>query len=245
MNLKNLSVLGALIFVTPVWAGNTEIASFTKAKKLLTNVIYAGHNETFYCKGHFDLKNNIILPEGFKTPSHEKRAYKLEWEHAVPAENFGRAFAEWREGHPACVDSKGKSFKGRKCAEKMNPDFQLMQADMYNLYPAIGSVNAIRSNFNYAELPTAEVTFGTCPMKIDGKKAEPPEYTKGAIARTYLYFEEEYPAYHMSDAQKKMMVAWDKMHPVDAWECERARRIQNLQKNENRVVKERCEKEGL
>ena len=32
MNLKNLSVLGALIFVTPVWAGNTEIASFTKAK---------------------------------------------------------------------------------------------------------------------------------------------------------------------------------------------------------------------
>ena len=245
MILKNLSVFGILILATSALAGNAEFYSFTKAKKLLTNVVYAGHNETFYCKGHFDLKNNIILPEGFKTPSHEKRAYKLEWEHAVPAENFGRAFAEWREGHPDCIDSKGKPFKGRKCAEKMNPDFQLMQADMYNLYPAIGAVNAIRSNFNYAELPSAEITFGACPMKIEGKKAEPPAYTKGTIARTYLYFEEEYPAYHMSDAQKKMMVAWDKMHPVDAWECERARRIQKLQKNENRFVKERCEKEGL
>ena len=71
------------------------------------------------------------------------------------------------------MDSKGKSFKGRKCAEKMNKDFQLMQADMYNLYPAIGAVNAIRSNFNYAELPEAEITFGACPMKIKGKKVHP------------------------------------------------------------------------
>ena len=49
----------------------------------------------------------------------------------------------------------------------------------------------------------------------------------------------------MSDAQKKMFLAWDKMHPVDAWECERARRIQKLQKNKNRFVKEACEKAGL
>ena len=237
--------ISIVIFSSSVWAGNTEIASFTKAKKLLTNVIYAGHNETFYCKGHFDAKNNITLPEGFKTPSHEKRSYKLEWEHAVPAENFGRAFTEWREGHPECVDSKGKPFKGRKCVEKTNKDFQLMQADMYNLYPAIGAVNAIRSNFNYAELPEAQITFGSCPMKIAGKKAEPPQYTKGTIARTYLYFEEEYPQYHMSGSMKKMMRAWDKMYPVDAWECERARRIQKQQKNTNRFVNEACEKTGL
>ena len=241
--MKKILFLMMMGFILPAFAGNTKIASFTKAKKLLTHVVYAEHNETFYCKGHFDLKNNIILPEGFKTPSHEKRAYKLEWEHVVPAENFGRAFAEWREGHPECVDSKGKAFKGRKCAEKMNKDFQLMQADMYNLYPAIGAVNAIRSNFQYAELPTAEITFGACPMKIEGKKAEPPEYTKGAIARTYLYFEEEYPQFRMSDQQKKMMQAWDKMYPVDEWECERARRIQKLQGNSNRFVVEACERE--
>ena len=246
ITFKKLSiVLGMVIFSSSVWAGNTEIASFTKSKKLLTNVVYAGHNETFYCKGHFDLKNNIILPEGFKTPNHGKRAYKLEWEHVVPAENFGRAFDEWREGHPACIDSKGKAFKGRKCAEKMNKDFQLMQADMHNLYPAIGAVNAVRSNFQYAELPEAEATFGSCPMKIEGKKAEPPAYTKGVIARTYLYFDEEYPQYHMSDTSKKMMQAWDKMYPVDAWECEREKRIEKLQKNANRFVVEACQKAGM
>ena len=247
MNLiqKCCIVLNVFILSLSALAGNTEITSFTKAKKLLTNVIYAGYNETFYCKGHFDLKNNIILPEGFSTPAHEKRAYKLEWEHAVPAENFGRAFIEWREGHPECVDSKGKAFKGRKCAEKINKNFQLMQADMYNLYPAIGAVNALRSNFNYSELPDKPNTFGSCPMKISDKKAEPPSYTKGAIARTYLYFEEEYPFYHMSDAQRKMMHAWDKTYPVDAWECERARRIEKLQGNKNHFVIDSCEKAGL
>lgn len=245
MLIQNLLMISAVVVSLPVLAGNTQLPSFTKAKKLLTNVVYAGHHETFYCKGTFDVENNITLPEGFKTPSHEKRAYKLEWEHAVPAENFGRAFVEWRDGHPECVDSKGKAFKGRKCAEKVNKDFQLMQADMYNLYPAIGAVNAIRSNFNYAELPTDPVTFGACPMKIAGKKAEPPEYTKGTIARTYLYFEQEYPVYHMSDSQKKMMMAWDKTHPVDAWECERARRIEKLQGNKNKIVIEQCEKTGL
>lgn len=75
-----------------------------------------------------------------------KRSYKIEWEHSVPAENFGRAFTEWREGHPLCVDNKGKSFKGRKCAEKVNKTYRYMQSDMYNLFPAVGSVNAARSN---------------------------------------------------------------------------------------------------
>ena len=82
-------------------------------------------------------------------------------------------------------------------------------------------------------------------MKIADKKAEPPEYTKGAIARTYFYFEEEYPQYNMSDSPRKMFEEWDKIHPVDAWECERARRIQKLQGNRNRFVTERCEKAGL
>ena len=61
--MKKILFLMMMGFVFPAFAGNTEIASFTKAKKLLTHVVYAEHNETFYCKGHFDLKNNIILPE--------------------------------------------------------------------------------------------------------------------------------------------------------------------------------------
>src|SRR6266436_9092627 len=58
---------------------------------------------------------------------------RLAWEHVVPAEAFGQSFPEWREGHPACVDSKGKAFKGRNCARKMATQFRYMEADLYNL----------------------------------------------------------------------------------------------------------------
>ena len=117
-------------------AGNEHIESFNKAKKLLEQKVYFDHRVTFYCQAPFDAKKNITLPEGFSAPKHAKRSSRVEWEHVVPAENFGRAFVEWREGNAACVDSKGRSFKGRKCAEKVNASYRLMQSDLYNLYPS-------------------------------------------------------------------------------------------------------------
>ena len=43
----------------------------------------------------------------------------------------------------------------------------------------------------------------------------------------------------------KLMTAWDKMYPVDAWEYLRAKRIERIQGNENPFVKEACRKAGL
>ena len=100
-----------------------------------------------------------------------------------------------------------------------------MQSDMYNLYPAIGAVNALRSNYNYAMLPAAKVTFGTCPMKIEDRRAEPPEYTRGTIGRTMLYMADSYPKMRLSDQQRKLAEAWAKQYAPDAWECTRAKRI--------------------
>lgn len=244
-------IIFAVMFVVAAilhseYVGNKN-KTFSQAKKLLLEKVYFDHHETFYCKAKFDDKGNVTLPAGFETKKHKKRSSRIEWEHAIPAENFGRVFEEWRNGHKKCVTSQGKKFSGRKCAEKVNPLFARMQADMYNLYPAIGSVNALRSNYNYAEIGNSKtaITFGICPMKIDGRKAEPPAYTKGAIARTYLYFEKEYSVYKMSNSQRKLMQAWDKMYPVDKWECQRNKRIEILQKNENTIVKEACLKAGL
>ena len=63
-----------------------------------------------------------------------------------------------------------------------------MQCDMYNLYPSIGAVNAERGNKNFEVLSEAlPNSFGSCPMKISGNKAEPPKASRGAIARTYKY----------------------------------------------------------
>ncbi|MDO5531895.1 endonuclease [Sutterella sp.] len=226
-------------------AGNTTIESFNQAKKLLERQVYMDHRVTFYCRATFDAKKNIDLPAGFVTPEHAKRAKRVEWEHVVPAENFGRFFTEWREGDPVCVDNRGNRFKGRKCAEKANTEYRYMQSDMYNLYPAIGAVNAMRLNYNYAMLPDVKPTFGTCPMKVSGNRAEPPEYTRGAIARTTLYMADAYPKYRISRQQRQLMEAWSKMYAPDAWECTRAKRIQKIQGNENKFVTEACRRAGL
>ena len=240
-------LLAALVMTSEAQAaGNEWNDSFSKAKKTLERQIYHDHRITLYCGAAFDEKKNVTLPEGFTAAKHEKRAGKLEWEHVVPAENFGQAFAEWREGDAQCVDNRGKAFKGRKCAEKVNKDYRYMQADMYNLYPAIGAVNALRQNYNFQMLPGEKPDFGSCEMRIADRKAEPPIRSRGQIARTYKYMADAYaPRYRMSRQQTQLMDAWDKMYPVDAWECTRARRIERLQGNENPFVKERCQEAGL
>ena len=238
-------LLGASLPTDP--QANQKIESFNKAKNYLRKSIYNNHRETFYCRGRFDSKGRISLPTGFETQKYKKRANKLEWEHVVPAEHFGQAFIEWRQGHEDCIDSKGEFFKGRKCAEKTNQEFRFVLADMYNLYPSIGAVNAIRSNHHYGVLKDVEPTFSGCEFKYDEQTdiVEPPEYTRGAIARTYLYFDSVYPQYNMSSATRQLMQAWDKMYPVDAWECERAQKIEKIQGNENLFVKSQCAELGM
>ena len=94
--------------------GNTANDSFNTAKRLLERQVYHDHRVTVYCGATFDSKKNIDLPQGFTTPSHAKRALRVEWEHAVPAENFGRAFVEWREGDAQCVNKNQNVSKNAK-----------------------------------------------------------------------------------------------------------------------------------
>ena len=226
-------------------AGNETNDSFSRAKKMLERQVYHDHRETLYCDATFDAQKNVSLPEGFVSPSHQKRATRVEWEHAVPAENFGRAFVEWREGAAECINRDGKPFKGRRCAEKVNVEFRHMQADMYNLFPAIGAVNAVRSNKQYSELASTPPTFGACEAKVDGNRFEPPARAKGQVARAALYMADSYPQYRLSRQQEQLFSAWNRMYPVDQWECTRAKRIERLQGNENRFVKTPCQQAGL
>jgi deoxyribonuclease-1 len=41
------------------------------------------------------------------------------------------------------------------------------------------------------------------------------------------------------------MTAWDKMYPVNAWECARAKKITSIQQSDNKVVKARCKSAGI
>ena len=245
--MKALSLLLFLLLQSAVAtaAGNQTIESYSEAKWLLYNQVYHDHRVTLYCGAEYDQDRNVFLPEGFEIPDHYDRAYRAETEHIVAAENFGRAFLEWREGAPQCVNSRGREFKGRKCAET-NIEFRLMEADLHNLAPAIGAVNAKRSNYRFGMLPNVEPTFGICAMKIRGRIAEPPDSAKGIVARSHLYMSDAYPTrFRLSHAQKQLFEAWDRQFPPDAWECKREQRIFIIQGNKNQFTRRQCKDKDI
>jgi deoxyribonuclease-1 len=228
--------------------GNTWNDSFNKAKKVLERQVYSDHRITFYCGCPFDADKKVRPCDNYTPKKDGVRARRIEWEHVVPAAHFGRSFKEWRDGDPECVDSKGKRFKGRDCAGKVAVPYRYMESDLYNLYPAIGEVNGLRSNFRFGMIAGEKRDFGACDMEIDrsAKVAEPSERMRGDIARTYKYFDKAYPDRGIiGGASKKLFDAWDRQDPVDAWECERAKRIEAIQGNENLVVKAACIESGI
>ncbi|MBQ8482094.1 MAG: endonuclease [Alphaproteobacteria bacterium] len=244
-------------------AGNRYSQSFYAVKQVMLNKIYYDYRRTLYCNAEFDRFKKIKKSQGFELPDIRKVDFKvydisseelkrkserLEWEHIVPAENFGRTFKEWSQGHKNCVSNKGKHFKGRSCAVKENENFRYMYTDMYNLYPVIGAVNYLRANFNFTQFnqrDNVKVLFGGCPMKISRNKAEPRDEVKGLIARTYFYMEQTYPRYKIGEPMRGILKTWDKKYPVTAWECKRAYRIEKVQGNANEIVKKKCENKGL
>ena len=49
----------------------------------------------------------------------------------------------------------------------------------------------------------------------------------------------------LGKANRNLYQAWSNTDPVDEWECERCKRIEAIQGNENKVVKNACKKAGL
>jgi hypothetical protein len=76
--------------------------------------------------------------------------------------------------------------------------------------------------------------------------AEPPPDKRGNIARTYFYMDWAYPGHGIiSKKNKELFKAWDKEDPVGEWECERCKRIEGIQGNENPFVRKGCEEKGM
>lgn len=223
--------------------GNQQISNFSEAKKIAAR-IHKENPVTIYCPCRYSGKEIDLASCGYQIHKDARRAHRLEWEHVVPAEAFGQSFAEWREGAAICHKHNGKPFRGRKCAET-NPVFARMEADLYNLWPIVGELNGLRSNFSMAAIAgdtfNPPLSFGKCQAKIADRKFEPMDQYKGIVARTYLYMDQTYPGHGViSEKNRKLFEAWDKRFPVDAWECRRGRRIAEIQGNVNPVLEPRC-----
>ncbi|WP_282131123.1 endonuclease [Pseudoalteromonas aliena] len=124
------------------------------------------------------------------------RALRIEWEHIVPAWEFGHQLQCWQNG-------------GRKNCRKVSAKFRQMEADINNLAPAIGEINADRSNYRFGMLNEKATQYGRCEVKVNFKQRviEPPVDARKRIADTYAYMQKTY-GLKISDKQKKLFNAW-------------------------------------
>lgn len=226
--------------------GNTRFRSFRQAKRA-QHEVFEGHRITFYCRCRYGLDRQVDHGScGYAPRRDNQRARRVEWEHVVPAAVLGSMEKPWRVGHKDCVDSRGRHFHGRQCARKVSLDFRFMEADLYNLYPAIGEVNALRSDRPMAEIPGEPRELGRCDVELAERAFEPPVEVRGDIARTYFYMDAAYPGRGIVNRRNRpLFEAWAEADPVDEWECERARRVAAAQGNVNRFVQEPCSQLGL
>lgn len=88
----------------------------------------------------------------YKPRKNEIRAKRLEWEHVMPVERFGRHLECWHNA-------------ARKSCMK-DPKFNEMQGDLHNIQPAIGEVKGDRSNFSYSFFTLEHNQYGSCSIQL-------------------------------------------------------------------------------
>jgi deoxyribonuclease I len=213
-------------------------SSFGQAKSLAKKV-YAQHLTSFYCGCDYLRRGKKLIPLapscGY-TPriavtrkgNSNERAKRIEWEHIMPAWDFGHQRQCWQKG-------------GRKSCTKKDIVFKRMESDLHNLVPAVGELNGDRSNFRFAMIPGEVRKYGQCDFEVDfkGRKTEPPSNVQGDIARVYFYMRDQYRL-KLSKSQTQLFTAWSKTDPVDMWECRRDGLITGMQGNSNLYVSNEC-----
>lgn len=227
--------LAAVLLLTSTFAVAEHPSSFSVAKRILDRQIYTGTDRvTFYCGCDYAPAPNPNKPSrtrltpdadscGLKPRKNADRAGRIEWEHVVPAWEFGHQLQCWQKG-------------GRKACRK-DPKFRMMEADLMNLVPAVGEINGDRSNFRFGMIAGEPRKYGACDFEVDFKQrvAEPAEHVRGDIARIYFYMEDQY-GFKISRKQRQLFEAWDRIDPVDDRESVRAERISAIQGDMNQFV---------
>ncbi len=209
-----------LVFQFPNLANaTTPPKSFSAAKKSLIRLYHSEQAEqSFYCGCSYSEqavngKNKLLANHqscAYTPRKNAKRAARIEWEHVVPAWEFGHQLQCWQTG-------------GRKACRK-DPVFKAMEADLFNLVPALGEVNGDRSNFQFGMISGEARAYGACDVEIAFKerRVEPRPDIRGDIARSYFYMAKQY-GLKISKQNRRLYEAWARQDPVSEQELRIAR----------------------
>lgn len=218
-----------------VFGGTVQaMDSFNAAKKILPSIYKQLEDpKSVYCGCDLNIERNRFIVDlkscGYTVRKQPKRAARVEVEHIMPAWEFGHQLKCWQQG-------------GRKNCSKSSKEFKTMEGDLHNLFPSVGEVNGDRSNYRFQLWNGKPYQYGKCEMLVDfkGRRAQPPERSRGLIARAYLYMVSHYEGLTLARQQRQLFEAWNKMYPPSENECLRNELIKKRQGNDNPFVTEKC-----
>ncbi len=227
-------LFGIIIIVAGYFTQREEPQNFNHAKESLRQIYKENPNvKEFYCDCNFSWEGNKGVVDlkscGYKIRKNKIRAERIEWEHVMPAYAFGKQLQCWQTG-------------GRHNCRNY-AEFNVIEGDMHNLQPAVGEVNADRSNYRFGEFTKRFNQYGRCEFATDfkGRKVQPRQEIKGMIGRTYLYMASHY-GLQLAKEEEKLMKAWNQLNPPSEWECKRNQLIAKIQGNDNPFITEKCQK---
>ena len=227
-----LPVVIVLFIATDAVLADTP-ASFQAAKKIARK-IFSANPTTLYCGCNYNAAMKVdLLSCNMDAALQMKRANTIEWEHIVPAENIGRQRKCWQE---KICERNHITYKGRKCCEQIDPIFKMEEGELYNLWPSVGLVNQIRSNYRYSTMESKNGFYG-CGFEVDKtlRKVEPSDRAKGIVARATLFMSYKYEI-DLSKAQQQLFEAWDKNFPPDDWEKAWAHEVEKIEGYSNPYI---------
>lgn len=219
-------------------SGNQRVPDFETAKRLMMEHLYAGgvSRVTLYCGCTFDARKRVDatacgIPANIKF---KNRRNRVEFEHATPA-SYGNHFACYREAKQSQGGRRPDQMSSRDYCRNVDPAYARMEADAHNLFPSVGSINAIRWDKSYGVIPGEKREFGPCDFESNDKLAEPRDVVVGDVARATLYMSDVY-GIRISRKNRQLFEAWNKMDPPDAFEKWRNRKILGFQGNTNHWI---------
>ena len=129
----------------------------------------------------------------------------------------------------------------RKQCRKSSALFNLIEADLHNLYPSRTDTNQKRSSFAFAEIKGEKRRFGQqCDFEVDERRrvAEPSEEVRGEVARSMFYMADRYKQYGLTIFRKQgeMLLEWHNADPPSSHERDRNDKIESMQGNRNVFV---------
>jgi deoxyribonuclease-1 len=159
--MKKTLVIGAILTLITASAMATsnggvkrtkDVISFTTAKNKLYSKVFNNSGKTLYCGCDWsDRKTNLnsCNLQSYFPKKQRKRSLRTEAEHIIPASWMLKVNNKKRQ---CSIDSKGSKDSAREYCQKHSAEYKQAHNDLVNLYPAVGQINADRSNKPFVDI---------------------------------------------------------------------------------------------